>query len=105
MNAAPLALNIHSLHGHPACATAIDAIIAQSALYRAIFYHSRQVQSGDVDLAAIIQKHNHTRSRRMDRSVISRWNGVFVTVTCADGERFKGRSVQQFSNARNPLPL
>ena len=37
----------------------------------------------------------------MDCSMMGRWNGVFVTITCADGERFEEHSVPQFSNARN----
>jgi hypothetical protein len=69
--------------GEPSCgnwmllwATAFEAI--PSTRYLAILYNRGEVQRSDIDLASVTQKHDDTRDSRMNCSMISRRNGVFV---------------------------
>ena len=75
--------------------------VIRSAPCLAILHYRRQMQSGDFDLATVIEEYDHAWNCRMYGSVIGRGDDVFMSVTCSNRERLKGRSVQQLSNVRN----
>ena len=59
------------------------------------------MQPSDLDLATIVKEDDYARGSRMNCSVIRRGNIVFMTITRANSERLKRRSVQKLPYSRN----